>query len=135
MDGATYFVTFRVHKGEMDQEERAIVLEHVKQGDVQYYDLIAAVVMPDHTHLLLRPKDGFNLSRIMRGTKGATARLINALRSSNEHVWQEESWDRIMRDQQELEEKIGYMLNNPVKRGLVADGWDYDGWFLNPRTR
>jgi len=32
-----------------------------------------------------------------------------------------ESWDRIVRDQTELNEKLSYMLNNPVKKGLTED--------------
>ena len=47
------------------------------------------------------------------------------------NLWQDESWDRIVRDQAELEEKLNYMVENPVKKELVADGWDYDGWFYS----
>ena len=34
-------------------------------------------------------------------------------------------------DQAEFDEKLQYMLNNPVKRGLVDDPWAYDGWYYN----
>jgi hypothetical protein len=46
-------------------------------------------------------------------------------------IWQDESWDRIIRDQKELDEKLHYMLYNPVRKGLVEDPWEWDGWLYN----
>jgi len=131
IEGATYFLTFRLFKGELSATERQLILKHVIQGDPQFYSLIAAVAMPDHVHLLISPNSGVDLSRVMKGTKGVTAKLINRLRGTTGSIWQEESFDRIVRDQSELDEKLNYMLNNPVKKELVLDGWDYDGWYMN----
>jgi REP element-mobilizing transposase RayT len=131
MEGSTYFVTFRVQSGTLDVEERRIVLEHIKAGHGKYYFLIGVVVMPDHAHVILRPNIGIDLSRITKGTKGVTARLVNGHRGSSGHLWQDESWDRILRDQRELDEKLGYILDNPVRAGLVEDGWTYDALFIN----
>ena len=62
--------------------------------------------MPDHAHLILRPDRGYDLSRIMKGTKGATARRVNEARGKFDYLWQDESWDRILRNQDELDEKM-----------------------------
>ena len=43
--------------------------------------------------------------------------------------WQDESYDHIVRDQAELERTIKYVLNNPVKAGLVDD-WEKWKWLL-----
>lgn len=129
LDGSTYFVTFRLRSGIMDVAERAIVLNHVRSGDEKYYKLIAATIMPDHVHAMIVPKEGWDLSRVMKGMKGVAARLLNQHRDSRGILWQEESWDRIMRDQAEVDQKLKYMLENSVKRGLVADPWEYDGWY------
>ena len=88
--------------------------------------------MPDHVHLILKPHEGFDPSRIMKGIKGVSARLLNQHRNTKGHLWQEESWDRIIRDANEFDEKLQYMCQNPVKAGLVADGDAYDGWYFNP---
>jgi REP element-mobilizing transposase RayT len=88
--------------------------------------------MPDHVHLLIRPAAGIELSRILKGTKGATAKKVNDSRNAHGSVWQDECWDRIMRNQAELDEKIEYCMNNPVKKGLVVDPWDYPWWFYKP---
>jgi len=131
MDGSTYFITFRVLRGELTGLERKIVLDHVKSGADRFYTLIAATVMPDHVHVLLTPRAGWELSRIMKGMKGVSAHLLNQHRREAGRVWQDESWDRIVRDQKELDEKLEYMLDNPVKKELVSDPWQYDGWYYN----
>ena len=130
LEGSTYFVTFRTLSGTLDDVEIQMVLEHLKAGDPQYYSLIATTVMPDHVHLLLTPQRGVELARIMKGIKGVSARQINQKRGAGGSVWQDESYDRIVRDQKELDEKLAYMLNNPVKAGLVADGWEYPGLYV-----
>ena len=132
LEGSTYFVTFRLLQGELDPEERRVVLGHVKAGHKKYYHLLGAVVMPDHAHVILRPNPKVSLSRITKGTKGVTARLVNTMRGRAESLWQDESWDRIVRDQNELDEKMGYIFDNPVRAGLVDDGWKYDGLYINP---
>ncbi len=133
LDGSVYFVTFRLVTKPLNAQERHLVLEHIKSGHDKFYCLVAAVVMPDHVHLILQPNPGMDLSRIMKGIKGVSARLLNQFRGTNGTVWQDESWDRILRDDAELDEKLNYMLHNPVKEGLVSDGWEYDGWFFNTR--
>jgi putative transposase len=132
LPGSTYFVTFRLGTGELDSDERHIVLEHLKSGHGRFYDLSAAMVMPDHVHIILKPRDGYVLSRVLKGIKGVSARLLNQQRGASGAVWQDESWDRILRDAAEFEEKLQYMYDNPAKIGLVADSADYDGWYFNP---
>ena len=87
--------------------------------------------MPDHVHLLLRPEAGFDMSRIMKGTKGVSARKINQHRRKQGTIWQDESWDRIVRDADEFAEMLQYMADNPLKRALVTAIDDYDGWICN----
>ena len=132
LDGSTYFVTFRVAGDFFSSEERQSVLDHIRSGHDKFYDLAAAMIMPDHAHLILKPRKGFNLSRIMKGIKGVSARRVNALRKTAGSIWQDESWDRILRDAMEFEEKLQYMVNNPVKAGLSTEGEAYDGWYFNP---
>ena len=68
------------------------------------------------------------MSRVMRGIKGVSANLLNRTRGSSGALWQDESYDRIIRDADELDEKLNYMLNNPVEAGLCTAGEEYDGW-------
>src|SRR5208337_3669411 len=119
-DGSTYFVTFRTHRGTLNVEERRLVIRHLKSGHDKFYQLAAAVVMPDHVHLLLSPLQPYDLSRVMKGIKGVSARMVNQLRETSGTVWQSESWDRIVRNEDEFVEKLQYIADNPVKTGLVT---------------
>jgi hypothetical protein len=53
--GATYFVTFRTSAGGLAPEERRTVLEALLHWHGERWHVHAAVVMPDHVHLLVRP--------------------------------------------------------------------------------
>ncbi|HUT54505.1 MAG TPA: transposase [bacterium] len=130
LEGSTYFVTSRVKNGNLSPEEIQFVLNHIKKGDPEFYQLIGAVVMPDHLHLMIKPNPGIELSRITKGLKGATAREINKMRHARGSLWQDESFDRIIRSQEELDEKIKYMLDNPVKKGLAEIGFLYEGCYF-----
>jgi putative transposase len=118
-------------RGVLDATERAIVLDHLKSGDPSFYRLFCAVVMPDHVHLLIQPNAGRDLSEVMKGIKGVSSRKLNRHRGTTGINWQDESFDRIIRNAQEFDEKLQYMFHNAVKAGLVRDGEEYDGWFIN----
>jgi REP element-mobilizing transposase RayT len=132
MEGSTYYVTFRLASGSLSVAERALVRTHLQDGHGKFYQLAAAVIMPDHVHLLVRPVDVYTLSRVLKGIKGVSARLLNRQRGTHGQIWQDESWDRIVRDATEFEEKLLYMANNPFAAGLVAVDQPYDGWLINP---
>jgi REP element-mobilizing transposase RayT len=128
---ATYFITFRVKHGNLSVSEQRLVLEHIKKGDPGFYKLAIAVVMPDHVHILLRPNPDRSLSQILKGMKGSIARELNRRRRTSGSIWQDESFDRIMRDPNEFNQKLEYTLNNPVRKGLSDDPLTYHGVFLN----
>ncbi len=91
---------------------------------------MAASIMPDHVHLILKPvsshsEDQFSLSKILQGIKGFTAREINKLRGTRGALWQDESFDRIIRGHDEYLEKWNYLRNNPVKVGLCETPEEY----------
>ena len=129
IDGAWYYLTFCTRWGILCREEQILVRDHIKSGHSRFYRLIAVSVMPDHVHVVLCPNDGVSLSRILQGIKGASARFINLKRNSTGPIWQNESWDRIIRNDADLQQKLGYMLMNPVEEGLVEDPWAYHGWY------
>lgn len=129
LEGATYFITFRLARGEISPEEIVLVRDHVRAGDGRFYELLAVMVMPDHVHLLLCPNDGIDLSRITKGIKGVSARLLNERRGRKGQVWQDESWDRIVRDHEEYNRELDYLFQNPARRGLTDDPSNWPGWW------
>jgi len=92
-------------------------------------DLDAAVVMPDHAHLIFRLIEPYRLSQVLQRIKGRSARQINRILKSEGSVWSDESFDHIIRHAKELAEKLEYVRQNPVKRGLVDHPEGY-GWLF-----
>ncbi len=129
MGGSTYFVTFRVSSGELTESERSLVLDACLHWHGEKANVHLVTVMPDHVHLLLTPErsgDGWHaLSELTHSIKSYTAHELNKKRGSEGPVWQSESFDRIVRDQDEFDEKWNYMLNNPVKAGLAGAPTEY----------
>jgi len=82
------------------------------------YDLLAWCVMPNHVHALLKPRGDFELSSILHSWKSFTAKEANRILGSTGDFWLSESYDRLVRDEAELEHHLEYILNNPGKANL-----------------
>jgi REP element-mobilizing transposase RayT len=126
-----YFLTWRCLKGQaLSPEERKITLESLCYWNGKKWTLFAAVVMPDHVHALAQPlvvKEGgaYDLGEILHSVKSFSAHHINRQRGMKGSVWQDERFDRIMRDEMEFNEKWQSIRNNPVKNGLSENPEDY----------
>ena len=108
-----------------------LVVESIHYRDGEVYDLDAFCVMPNHLHLVFTPlrraeEDGYYaLQAIMHSLKRHTARQANLLLRRQGAFWQQESYDHVVRDEAEWERIIIYVLNNPVKAGLVTRWTDW----------
>ncbi len=102
--------------------EETILHEHWNSCVVR-----AFVIMPNHGHILLRARDGFDLSGIMQRIKGVSARKINKLLEKSGTIWQADYFDRYIRDEEHFYKAIRYIHNNPVKAGLCesAEEWRF----------
>ncbi len=87
--------------------------------------------MPTHVHVVFNLLGQYDLSRVMKGIKGVSSHLLNLSRGIKDTNWLDESFDRIIRDKDELNNAIEYIFTNPVKAGLVKDGNDYPYYFFN----
>ncbi len=89
-----------------------------------HYLLHAFVVMPNHVHMLAAP--AVALPKLTKSLKGITAKRANAmLASTGSPFWQEESFDRLVRDEREFERIRKYIEQNPVRAGLAAEAHQY----------
>jgi len=95
--------------------------------------------MPDHVHMIFTPlvdverAEIFSLARITKAIKGTSAHLINRQLGRPGRVWQEESFDRVLRVSEKVDEKTAYILNNPVRKGLVNFSEQYRWLWVAPR--
>jgi REP element-mobilizing transposase RayT len=81
--------------------------------------LHAFAIMPNHVHVLCTP--AVSIGELVRRVKGPTALLANRiLGQRGQKFWQEEYFDRIVRNDGEFNRIQRYIEWNPVKAGLVA---------------
>jgi REP element-mobilizing transposase RayT len=133
-DDKAHFVTFCTHqRWRLPEWVRSLVLEScLHDNDIKMH-LYAAVVMPDHVHLVFTPSvnvlasEVYPISEIMDAIKGASAHKVNRILGRRGKVWQTESFDRVLRSSENLDAKIIYILENPVRAGLVTE-WKRYPW-------
>jgi putative transposase len=124
------FLTFSTHeRWTLPPDARTITLESCTWGNGTRFDLHGVVVMPDHVHLVLTPlydeSAFFSVAEIMQGIKSASAHRINRLLNRSGQVWQRESFDRVLRREESIHAKVEYMVQNPVRAGLVNTAREY----------
>ena len=131
-DCKPHFLTFCTYgRWILPDWARTTVMETCIRANQWTIDLRAAVVMPDHVHMIFTPlidvqrSEVFSLARITKAIKGTAAHLINRRLGRPGRVWQEESFDRVLRVSEKLGEKIAYILDNPVRKELVASSEQY----------
>ncbi len=108
-----------------EPEIAAIVRDALFYFDGDHYDLGPWCVMPNHVHLLLRPREGHSLSKILQGIKSASAKAANLKLGREGTFWQKESYDHIIRDTDDWWNQKSYILGNPKAAGFEA--WDFVG--------
>ncbi len=95
-----------------------IVADALRHFDGERYDLVAWVVMPNHVHVLLTPRPGFALGKILHSWKSFGAHEINKQVGRQGDVWQHETYDHIVRDPDSLWHFAKYIVDNPRHAGL-----------------
>jgi REP element-mobilizing transposase RayT len=97
---------------------------HYAADNLRQFDLHAAVVMPNHVHVLVTPV--VTASKLLQSVKGFSAREANKiLGRTGEPFWQAESYDHWVRNDREFERICRYIEDNPVRAGLAATPEDY----------
>jgi len=116
--GAVYFVTWRLHKNQIDLRpgEQDVIVEALRQFDGQRYELTGYVVMNDHVHVIVWLEDGYSLEGLCHSWKSFTAHELQKGFGRTGSIWQDESFDRIIRNEAEYYGKLLYILNNPRRR-------------------
>jgi REP element-mobilizing transposase RayT len=92
-------------------------------------------VMPTHVHLLISPKEGTSLSRIMQWIKTNSAKRWNNIHGSKNHLWGERYFAKAIRNEQEYGFAMNYIDKNPVVAGLAQEptAWKASGAYYRKR--
>lgn len=98
--------------------------EEIQRLHGETWRILGYCVMPDHIHLLALNIEG-SLADLMKRLKG---RLSTRLRGRVETpIWQRSFHDHILRRNEDINRTVLYLLENPVRAGLVSD-WSQYRW-------
>ena len=129
-----YHVTFATRNHRiLSPPARTIVLDAFRHFDQDRYELFAVCVMPDHVHVLLQPwiKEAdsaekpvfWPIGELMHSVKSFSASKINQIENSEGRpVWQKESFDRLMRSDADVEEKLPLYLPQCLEKCRYRSG-------------
>jgi REP element-mobilizing transposase RayT len=123
-----------------DERIAAMVAEAIHFRDKKQYDLYAFTIMSNHVHMVFAtvrravvrhsspqacPTN--TVTEILQKLKWNTALKANRILHRSGAFWQDESYDHVIRTDEELARTIQYVLNNPVEAGL-AHSWEQWPW-------
>jgi putative transposase len=148
MPGGTYFFTVNLRErhstllvDRLDALRMAFRVAHATRP----FEIIAAVVLPDHLHCiwLLPAGDRDNATRwrhiktqfskcVEANERRSASRIVHSERG----IWQRRHWERLIRDERDLRSHIDYVHFNPVKHGLVehVSDWPWSTFHRYVRT-
>ena len=102
-----------------------IILGALLHFNLQRYRLNAWCVMPNHVHVLFEVFDGHPMGVVIHSWKTFTTREINKLLDRKGSFWQDDYFDRYMRDEQHRRNELAYIEANPVTAGLAKTPEDW----------
>jgi len=118
-----------------DERVAKLVSDSIRFRDNKEYDLYAYCVMPNHVHMLFdvtrnavsrhNVAETYIVTRILQSLKMFTARDANEILERKGQFWHRESYDHIVRNQEEFINVVDYIIQNPVKAGLVKNWRDW----------
>lgn len=98
-----------------------VLRQHARATGVQVHGYC---IMPEHIHLVLSPSATCDITTFVGQYKNLAQRAAWSLGVKGA-FWQKRFWDHFVRADEQLERVVEYVLNNPVRRGLVDHWRDY----------
>ncbi len=128
-DDVTYYVEFR-HRRPLSVNECAVVLKSLLKSEGRRWEIIIACSLPEKTELLFtvgHDPSGvpYELSDLVEKAKARAGKLIVKQTGERFPPFYNESYDRIVRDDAELEERWNQILASPVDAELAEDPEEY----------
>jgi len=101
------------------------------------YTCYACAVMPDHIHLVIRRHRDFAEEMVEHLQMDSQGTIIDAGRRPVNHpVWAGPGWKVFLNTRKDIENRVRYVQENPVKERRPPQHWDfvkvYDGWLPRP---
>jgi len=127
-----YFITICSYEGKKVFSDKDLAKEIIKclkeNKEKTNLKIYIYCLMPDHLHILLNPGDSnVSISRFIQTFKSQAGFLYK--KQNGTPLWQRGFYDHIVRENEDLIKIAQYILDNPVRKGLVeiAEQYSYSG--------
>ena len=143
LDGYSYYLTMVTH------ERNPILIDNIgllrksfADSKKRYaYTINAIVILPEHIHMIITPKNATDYPKIVRAIKyyfsvhcneKYYAHLVQSYsrnKRGSKPIWQKRFYEHTIRNEKEYDACIEYIINNPVKHGYIKhiNDWKYMG--------
>ncbi len=133
-----YFLTICTHDRAphflCDDPVDLVMRQFLQSAAAEGFAILVYCLMPDHMHLLVEGvSGGADLITFTKDAKQRSAWLFK--RRFRQRLWQEGYWEHVLRDSERIEDIIEYIVNNPLRKGLVERPEDYPYWGSSVYTR
>jgi len=146
LDSYSYYLTL------VTQGRKPLLIENIEVLRTAFrlskkkytYEIEAIVILPDHLHMIIRPKISTEYSKIIRHikrsfvygldqeTKDQAKAEISHAKYHRGHagIWQERFYEHTIRDEKDWLEKMEYIKYNPIKHEYVEnlEDWKYSSF-------
>jgi putative transposase len=146
-DGYSYFITMVTHNrnplliDNIEGLRNAFVWSKKKYE----YHIDAIVILPDHLHMIITPKNSLEYPKIIshikrsflygldKAIKEEAKMTLSASKYKRQHsgIWQDRYYEHTIRDEKDWLKTMKYIENNPIKHNLVKDtkDWKYSSFY------
>lgn len=137
LDGHSYYLTMVTHRRNPILIENIELLRNSFRESKRFYgySIDAIVILPDHIHMIITPKNVMDYPKIIKSIKYNFSRHFNVEeeQSLSRHnrklkpVWQKRYYEHTIRNEKDYVRCLEYMRNNPLKHGYVKneEEWGY----------
>jgi putative transposase len=130
-DPPVYFVTFCTHRRRQilaSKQTHSAFVEFARRAGEFNIAVGRYVIMPNHVHLFVCGHESLDLGRWIAALKRALTQA-NHWSKDDGRIWQEGFFDHVLRSDESMNAKWEYIVQNPVRAGLVKqeEDWPYQG--------
>lgn len=134
-DDVRYYVTFR-HRRPLDAAECALLLRELLKPDGDKWDVLIACALPENTELIFTVREDkhgrpYELSELVEKAKTKAGKAVVKRTGERFPPFYTESYDRIVRDDPELEERWQAIFDAPVNLELCEDPEEYPALWVS----
>jgi putative transposase len=109
-----------------DADTVASVLTTIRQSaEAHEFAVLAYCFMPDHVHLIVSAlSERADLQKFVANWKQLSGFAYK--QRTRASLWQPSYFDHVLRDEEETARAVRYVLENPVRKGIVVEFSDYE---------